>query len=184
MRHPRLLSKENTLLLITDVQEKFREHINGFNGLLKAICTLIEASKILAIPVVVTEQYPEGLGSTVAEITACLGAHQRFTKLAFSCCQQASLVTYLNSLGRKQVLMTGIECHVCVSQSVHDLLAIDYAPHLIVEAIGSRSLANKQIGLEKMVAAGAVISSVETALFELLVESGSATFKAVQKLVK
>jgi nicotinamidase-related amidase len=184
MRHPRLLDKENTLLLIVDVQESFRKHIQDFANLTRDISILVEASKVLKIPVILTEQYPEGLGATVKEISAVLGEHEYFKKNCFSCCQQESFVTYVKSLSRKQVLVTGIETHVCVSQTVHDLLSMDFLPHVVVDAVGSRSTKNKEIGLQKMVASGATVSCLEMALFELLVESGTETFKAVQRLIK
>jgi len=184
MRHPHLLTIENALLLIIDVQEKFREHIHDFSSVLKTIATLVEATKILEIPVVVTEQYPEGLGPTVSEVSMRLGPHKRFCKNVFSCCQQKDFVTYLKSSRRLQVIVTGIECHVCVSQSVLDLLAYGFAPHVVTEAVASRLPENKEVGLKKMVGAGAVISSLETALFELLAQAGDERFKAVQNLIK
>jgi nicotinamidase-related amidase len=184
MRHPNLLAKENSFLLIIDVQEKFREHICDFSSVIKTITKLIEASKILGIPVVVTEQYPQGLGPTVAEISSCLANGVSFSKRAFSCCQDGSFVDFLKQMKRNQVIVSGIESHVCVNQSVHDLIAIGYSPHLIVEAIGSRTLENKEIGLKKMIASGAILSSLETALFELLKDSASDTFRSVQQLVK
>lgn len=184
MRHPNLLERENSVLLIIDVQEKFRQHIDNFSELTKTIPILIEASKMLDIPTVVTEQYPEGLGTTISEISNCLGAHECIRKREFSCCQQESFVKHLARLKRKQIMVAGIESHVCVNQSVHDLLAIGYMPHLIVEAIGSRTAANKQIGIEKMTASGAILSSLEMALFELLKDSADATFREVQRLIK
>jgi nicotinamidase-related amidase len=184
MRHPRLLNRDDSLLLIIDVQESFRKAIPDFANLTRDISILVEVSKILKMPVVVTEQYPEGLGRTVPELAACLGQHERFEKKSFSCCQQEQLRTHLSSLGRKQVIVTGIESHVCVNQTVHDLLLMNYAPHLIVEAISSRASKNKEIGIEKMVAAGATLSSLETAIFELLIEAGTENFKAIQRLIK
>ena len=172
------------MLLIVDVQEKFRKHIHEFAGLVKAITTMVEASKILDIPVVVTEQYPAGLGATVSEIANSLGAHKRFSKQAFSSCQQDDFLDYLKQSKRKQVIVCGIESHVCVNQSVHDLIAFGYLPHLIVEAIGSRTIDNKKVGLQKMIQSGAIVSSVEMALFELLKDSDNEKFKVVQQLVK
>jgi len=184
MRHPRLLNKSNAVLLIIDVQESFRKAIPEFANLTRDISILVEASKILKMPVLVTEQYPDGLGHTVAEIEACLGPHQKFEKTTFSCCQREDFCAALEATNRKQVLVTGIEAHVCVNQTVHDLLSMDYSPHLIVEALASRSNRNKDIGLQKMISSGAVPSSLETALFELLIESGTETFKSVQRLIK
>jgi isochorismate hydrolase len=184
MRHPRLLNRDDSLLLIIDVQESFRKVIPDFPNLTRDISILVEVSKILKMPVLVTEQYPEGLGRTVPELTACLGQHDRFEKKAFSCCQQEQFKNALSALGRKQVIVTGIECHVCVSQTVHDLLLMDYSPHLIADAISSRVSRNKEIGMQKMIQSGAVLSSLETAIFELLVEAGSENFKAIQRLIK
>jgi len=184
MRHSRLLSSSEAILLIVDVQESFRKHIADFANMTRNISILVEASKILKFPVIVTEQYPQGLGTTVTEISACLGEYEHFEKSCFSCCQSTDFVAALANSGRKQVLVTGIEAHVCVNQTVHDLLAAGYTPHLITDAISSRLPKNKEVGIEKMLSSGAIISSVETALFEILVESGTENFKAVQRLVK
>lgn len=184
MRHTRLLNSQESVLLIVDVQESFRKHIADFANLTRNISILVEASKILRLPVIVTEQYPQGLGNTVAEISACLGDHKQFEKSCFSCCQSADFMSALADLGRKQVVVTGIEAHVCVNQTVHDLLAEGYSPHIITDAVSSRSHKNKEIGIEKMLSAGAIVSSVEMALFEMLVESGTENFKAIQRLVK
>ncbi len=184
MRHPTLLDNENSLLLIIDVQESFRKIIQDFGNLTRNISVLVEASKILNLPVIVSEQYPQGLGNTASELQSSLGDHQTFAKQVFSCCQQENFVNYLQSLGRKQVLVTGIETHVCVSQTVHDLLVLGFSPHVIFEATTSRSAKNKEVGLEKMSSAGAIISSIETALFELLKDSSNKSFKSVQSLVK
>lgn len=184
MRHPLLLDRSQAALLIVDVQESFRKHIQEFADLSRNITILVEASKILQLPVFVTEQYPQGLGKTVAEITACLGDHQLFEKSCFSCCGAESFLNALNDSGRKQIVVCGIEAHVCISQTVHDLLQQGYLPHVVSDAVGSRVPRNKEIGIRKMSASGAVITSVEMALFEMLVESGTEKFKAIQRLVK
>jgi nicotinamidase-related amidase len=183
MRHPTLLDNENSLLLIIDVQESFRKIIQDFGNLTRNISILVEASKILNLPVIVSEQYPKGLGNTVSELQDCLGAHEKFSKQTFSCCQQENFINYLSSLGRKQILVTGIETHVCVSQTVHDLLIGGFAPQVIFEATASRSEKNKEIGLGKMASAGATISSIEMALFELVKDSANPSFRTVQKLI-
>lgn len=171
-------------MLIIDVQESFRKHIQDFADLTRNISILVEAAKILKVPVIVTEQYPQGLGTIVSEIAACLGEHQHFEKSCFSCCQQEDFMTALEALDRRQVIVTGIEAHVCVNQTVHDLLTDGFAPHIITDAVSSRSNKNKEIAFEKMFASGAVPSCVEMALFEMLKNSGTQTFKAVQRLVK
>jgi nicotinamidase-related amidase len=184
MRHSHLLSSNEAVLLIVDVQESFRKHIADFANMTRNISILVEASKILKVPVIVTEQYPQGLGHTVTEISACLGEHKQFEKSCFSCCQSKDFMTGLNDSGRKQVLVTGIEAHVCVNQTVHDLLSEGYGVHIITDAISSRSQKNKEIGIQKMLSSGAIVSSVEMALFEMLVESGTENFKLIQRLVK
>lgn len=184
MRHPRILDSNNAVLLIVDVQESFRKHISEFADLSRNIVILVEASKILQVPVFLTEQYPQGLGKSVSEISACLGEHQQFDKNCFSCGGVDAFMTALSETGRKQVIVCGIEAHVCISQTVHDLLEHGYSPHIVVDAIGSRSPKNKEVAINKMVTSGAVLSCVEMALFEMLVESGTEKFKAVQRLVK
>lgn len=184
MRHPRVLDREQALLLVIDVQEAFRRVLPDFGDLTDNISILIRASHILKIPVVVTEQYPKGLGSTVAELVEHLGDHKSFEKDCFSACGVEDLMTYIAQKKAKQIIVCGIEAHVCVNQTAHDLLHMGYSVHLITDAITSRSPANKEVGIQKILSAGAVPSSVEIALFEMLVQSGTDTFKAVQKLVK
>jgi len=183
-RHPNILASTNAILLVIDVQEAFRKYIPDFNELTKGIVTLVEGAKLLDVPVVVTEQYSKGLGHTVEEIAGVLQSHETFEKNCFSCCGSESFMNYLGKSGRRQIIVAGIEAHVCVNQTVHDLIAHDYQVHLVVDAISSRYAGNKKIGVKKMLSAGAVPSTVEMALFEMLVNSGTDAFKAVQKLVK
>ncbi len=184
MRHPRLLTSQNAVLLIVDVQERFRRVMADYPVLIKNISILAEAAKILRVPVVVTEQYPQGLGSTVPEIQGVLGEHKQFEKSCFSTCGNPEFNDWLKAQKRSQIIVSGIEAHVCVNQSVHDLLGQNYQVHVVTDAISSRIPTNKDIGIQKMVSSGALVSSVEMALFEMLQESGTDDFKAVQKLVK
>ena len=184
MRHPRILDSQESVLLIVDVQESFRKQLKELDLLTRNITILAEAAKILKIPVILTEQYPQGLGKTIAEIAACLGEHKYFEKTAFSCCQANGFVDALEQIGRKQIIMCGIEAHVCVNQTAHELMDKGYSVHVVKDAVASRSERNKEIGWEKMISSGAVPSSVEMALFEMLAESGTEPFKAVQRLVK
>jgi nicotinamidase-related amidase len=184
MRHQNILNRSDALLLIIDVQEAFRKFIPDFDAMTKNIVTLIEAAKILGLPPLVTEQYPKGLGKTVDEISSKLGPHEVFEKDCFSCCGSDAFSSALKKSGRNKIIVVGIEAHVCVNQTVHDLILAGYQPHLIIDAISSRYPHNKEIALKKMIAAGAVPSTMEMALFELLVNSGTDEFKAVQRLVK
>src|SRR5215470_10185628 len=184
MRHPRTLNSEDAVLLIVDIQESFRKHLPDVPTLTRNVSILVEASKILKLPVFVTEQYPQGLGKTMAEIKACLGDFEYFEKNCFSCCDAQGFLQALAAAGRKQIIVIGIEAHVCVNQTVHGLLNEGYTVHVLNDAISSRFPKNKEIGWEKMTQSGAVPSSVEMALFEMLYQSGTDTFKAVQRLIK
>ncbi len=185
-RHKNLVNAERALLLVIDVQERFREHIDQFSQVAAKIAILVESAHILDLPVVVTEQYTKGLGVTVAEIAEKLAAKpaKTFEKMCFSASGAKGFDKHLEKLGRQQIIVCGIETHVCVNQSVHDLLKKGYDVHLVTDALGSRAPENKAIGLAKMYAAGALPTTVEMCLFEMLVESGTDKFKAVQKLVK
>jgi len=189
-RHKNILRADQSLLLVIDVQERFRPHIPGFESLVSSICTLVQAARILQLPIVVSEQYAKGLGPTVSEIkslqtddsTGPLWAS--FEKNCFSALGCNGLKQHLELRGRKQIIVCGIETHVCVNQTVHDLLLAGYQPHVVVDALASRAEINKKIGLVKMLSSGALPATVEMVLFEMLVEAGTANFKQIQSLVK
>lgn len=183
-RNPKILNRDAAVLFIIDVQESFRKVLPDFGELTKNISILIQAMKILDVPIVVTEQYPRGLGRTVSELSDVLGKHVLFEKNCFSSAGIPELMDWLKASGKEQIILTGIETHVCVNQTALDLLWKKYQVHLVTDAVSSRVLPNKLLGIEKIVSGGAVPTSVEMALFEMLVESGTDKFKAVQKLVK
>jgi nicotinamidase-related amidase len=172
----RTLDRERAALVVVDVQEAFRPAVEGFDEVVENTRRLIEGAKILRLPVVVTEQYPKGLGSTVEE----LGPVEPVEKTCFS----AARAEGFDLNGRDQALVCGIETHVCVSQTAHDLLDRGIEVHVAQDAVTSRTAANKQVGMHKMEQAGAIVTSVETALFELLGAAGSDEFKQVQGLIK
>lgn len=180
----KLLDRADAVLLVIDVQERFREHIADFDSMVRHVATLVKACRILAVPVLVTEQYAKGLGRTVPELLDLLGTAPVFEKNCFSVTGADGLPSHLDALQRKQIIVCGIETHVCVNQSVHQLIAAGYQVHLVEEALGARVEHNKRIGLAKMYQSGAQPSSVEMALFEMLKQSGSDEFKAIQSLVK
>lgn len=174
------LDPERTALVVVDIQEAFRKAIPGFDGIAKASATLARGAEAVGIPVLVTEQYPKGLGATVAEVAEALPAGtEPIEKLVFA----ASKADGFDLAGRDQALVCGVETHVCVNQTTLDLLAEGVEVHVTADAVGSRTEDNRRIGLEKMERAGAVVTSVETALFELVGRAGTAEFKQVQKLV-
>ncbi len=182
--HASILDSQKASLLIVDVQESFRKVLPDLANLTRNISILVEAAKILKLPVIVTEQYPQGLGKTVSEISACLGEHSYFAKNSFSCLGAEGFLQSLADSGRKQVIVCGIEAHVCVSQTVHDLISQGYCVHLVADSVSSRNPKNKEVGIERMLLAGALPSTVEMALFEMLTRSGTDNFKAVQRLIK
>jgi nicotinamidase-related amidase len=174
------LQADRTTLVVVDVQEGFRRAIPDFEQVAKATATLIAGAGAIGIPVVITEQYPKGLGETAAEVAEHLpDGTEPLEKVVFS----AADAEGFDLGGRNQALVCGIETHVCVNQTVLDLLEGDTEVQVVEDAVGSRTEENKQVGLHKMERAGAVLTSVETALFELLGRAGTDEFKAVQKLI-
>jgi nicotinamidase-related amidase len=174
------LDADRTVLVVIDVQEGFRKAIPDFDRVTKAIATLIEGAEAIGIPVLITEQYPKGLGETVREVAEHLPDGARpLEKVVFSAAEAEGF----DLEGRDQALVGGIETHVCVNQTALDLLADGIDVQIAEDAVGSRTDENKRIGLQKMQRAGAGITSVETALFELLGRAGTDEFKRVQRLI-
>ena len=175
------LDPERAALVVIDVQEAFRKALPSFDEVASATATLVQGAASIGIPIVVTEQYPKGLGATVAEVAGHLPhGVEPVEKVRFS----AAEADGFGLDGRDQALVCGIETHVCVNQSVLDLLSERVDVHVVADAVGSRTQANHELGLQKMERAGATISSVEMALFELLRGSDAPAFKEVQALVK
>jgi nicotinamidase-related amidase len=185
MRHPALLDRQRAALAVIDMQEAFRLPIADFGVVASRIALMAEACRVLSLPVIVTEQYPKGLGPTAAEITPHLPAGvEPIEKLAFSACGAPEFDTRLRERHIEQVILCGIEAHVCVSQTAHDLLQLGYQVHLLSDAITARAPHNCEVGINKMVRSGAIASSIEMALFEMLRSAEAAEFKAIQRLVK
>jgi nicotinamidase-related amidase len=171
-----LLIRDRAALVVVDVQEGFRPY-TSFAGVASACAKLLQAARIFALPAIVSEQYPKGLGHTAPELG--LQDEPRIEKTVFS----AARAEGFDLAGAEQVIVCGIETHVCVSQTVHDLLADGIEVHVPADAVGSRHDIDCERGLERMERSGAVISTVEAALFELLERAGTPEFKQVQKLI-
>jgi len=185
MSHPNLLANGHTALVVIDVQEAFRSVIPEFATVASRISTAVRGFQVLDAPVLVTEQYPKGLGPTAEEITFVLpDDHKAFEKTAFSSCGAAPFVARLEELGAKQVVVCGLETHICVSQTAHDLVERGFQVHVLIDCVCSRFEYNKAAGLAKMNAAGVIPSSVEMALFELMRDSRHEQFKEIQALIK
>jgi nicotinamidase-related amidase len=175
------LDRERAALIVVDVQEAFRKAIPDFDRVAAASATLVEGADALGVPIVVTEQYPKGLGRTVPEIAEELPQGvEPIEKVRFSAAEAEGF----DLDGRDQALVCGIETHVCVNQTVLDLLEDGVEVHLVGDAVGSRTEANRELALHKAERAGAVLTSVETALFELLGGSDAPEFKQVQELIR
>lgn len=181
---PSTLDRERTLLAVIDVQEGFRPVVRDFDAVAKNIGVLVQAANILKAPVLVSEQYPKGLGRTSGEVAEHLGDVEVVDKACFSALGAVRFEQLLAQSGRDQVLLSGIESHVCVSQTAHDLLERGFTVHVACDAVSSRSDQNLRLGLRKMEQAGAVLTSVETALFELLKSADADEFKRIQGLIK
>ncbi len=172
-----LLSRRRSTLIVVDVQEGFRSY-ETFETVAANCAKLIEAARILELPVLVSEQYPKGLGHSAQELG--LRDEPVIEKVVFS----AARADGFHLDGRDQAVVCGIETHVCVSQSVHDLLQRGVEVHVPAEAVGSRHRLDYERGLERLDRAGAIVTTVESVLFELLGRAGTPEFKQVQALVK
>jgi len=151
---------------------------------LKNTLLLLQGAKAVGIPVVCTEQYPKGLGPTLKEIREICPDLNPIEKVEFSCCQNPTAAKAISNLSRKKILVAGMETHVCVYQTVLDLIGQGVVPHIVADTCLSRSKANYKIGLSLCERAGAVLSGTETALFQLVGRAGTEPFKAVSKLVR
>jgi nicotinamidase-related amidase len=179
-----LLNKDDTALLIVDVQERLVSVMNARDIVTDNCLHLIELSKLLTIPVIVTEQYPKGLGQTVEKIRNALPPYQRVEKLTFSCCDEPSFLDSIKRVNRKKLLLTGMETHICVLQTCIGLLQNGFNVHVVNDAVCSRKEDNRKTALEFMRDAGAVITCTETVLFQLLKIAGTEEFKAVSRRIK
>jgi nicotinamidase-related amidase len=174
------LERDRTTLVVVDVQEGFRKAIPDFERVAKATATLIAGAEAIGIPVIVTEQYPQGLGETAPEVAERLPeGTEPLEKVVFSAAEAEGF----DLAGHDQALVCGIETHVCVNQTVLDLIDAGAEVQVAEDAVGSRTEENKRVGLHKMERAGAALTSVETALFELLGRAGTDEFKSVQRLI-
>jgi len=183
MQHPNILELSRSALLIIDMQEAFRASIKDFDKLAERIVVAVKGAHLLSLPIMVTEQYPKGLGHTAKEIVEVLPADIEIVeKTTFSSCGAQQFQSKLQAI--KHVLVAGIEAHICVNQTVHDLIAADFKVHLLTDCIASRNKTDRKTAVAKMQSSGAILSSVEMALFELMRDARHEQFKAIQGLIK
>jgi len=178
------IKKENTIGVVIDIQSRLYPFIQDHELLTKRNRILLEGLRILKIPIVVTQQYTQGLGETIPEIAEVLGDYKHIEKTAFSCCDEPRFNEDLALSSKMYVIVTGIEAHVCVMQTVNDLIGQGYIPVVVEDCIGSRNPNDKNMAVERMRQSGAIITTYESILFELLKYSGTDQFREISRLVK
>ncbi len=180
---PPALQPESTVLLVVDFQDRLLPAIHEADMCVAAACRCIEATRIMGVPTLLTEQYPAGLGRTCGAVRESLAGEPAFEKTRFSGCVSA-VVDRLRELDRPNVIVVGIEAHVCVQQTVLDLLRLGYRAFVCADGVSSRRPLDRDVALQRMRDAGAVITTTESAIFELLGEACTETFRKVLKIVK
>ena len=179
-----MLDIHNCCLIVVDVQGKLAQLMTDREILFKNLQILIQAAKILRIPILWCQQVPEALGPTIPELVGLLTGIDPINKASFSCCGQEQFAAALDSLGRGQILLCGIETHVCIYQTATDLLGRGLEVTVVADAVSSRTERNRQIALTRLADEGAHISSTEMALFELLRTAEHPQFRQIARLVK
>ncbi|MBV9848731.1 MAG: isochorismatase family protein [Armatimonadetes bacterium] len=186
-RHPHILRREDTLLVVVDMQEPFLRNIHDRGRLLENVLLLIQSANILGVPILTTVQYAERMGGVVPEVERALPVHHAMPpldKMCFSCASQPEFLDAVRSSHRHQLLLCGVETHICVSQTALDLVASNYQVHVAADAVSSRTLEKHKLGMERLRDSGVLPCAAEAAVYELLREAGSSEFRAILKLVR
>ena len=179
-----MFSPENSLLLVIDIQGKLARLMHKKSELFRNVSTLIQATALLEIPTIITEQVPDKMGPTIPEITEFIKYYHPIPKSCFSCCGDDHFNQELEALNRKQIIVTGIEAHVCVYQTVSDLLNKNFQVQVVGDAISSRTEANKLFALDRIKSIGGSVTCTEMIICELLKTCEHPQFREVVKLIK
>ncbi len=179
-----MLTAENTVLVLVDVQEKLLPLIHDHAGLLENTIRLVKGMKALGVPVVWTEHYPKGLGPTAKALSELLAGQKPIEKVTFSCCATDEFNRAITAHRRGRVVIAGIESHICICQTASDLLRTGYAVEVVTDAVGSRTESNRSVGIERIRDAGGGLTSVECCLFEILGKAGTSAFREVYSIIK
>jgi len=179
-----MLTIENSILVVIDIQNSLARVMHEKNALFENLQKIIKGATIMGIPVIVTEQAPEKLGATIPEISSLLNTIRPIPKSSFSCCKEALFMKELEDMKRTQILVAGIESHVCVYQTTVDLIHAGYEVHIVTDCTSSRTEENRVLGIERMINEGAKPTSTEMALFELLKIAEDERFREISRLVK
>jgi nicotinamidase-related amidase len=179
-----MISRNEAVLVVIDIQGNLFQVMHNKEGLLVSAAKIIKGAKIFNLPIIVTEQIPAKLGQTIPELTQELDGIERISKESFSCWGNSSFRKKLESLGRRKVIIIGIETHICVYQSVVDLIDNGFDVHVVADAVSSRTKENSDIGLTAMQSAGARLTGTEMVLFEIMRTATDTGFRDIQKIVK
>ena len=179
-----MLSRESAVLIVIDIQGNLFEAMKGKEKLLANALKVIKGAKIFNLPIIATEQIPQKLGQTIPILAQELAGSATISKESFSCWGNSQFKEKLESFGRREIIILGIECHVCVYQTAIDLIKHGFDVHVVTDAVSSRTKENCNIGIEAMKDSGAHLTSTEMLLFELLGSANDAKFKEIYKLVK
>ena len=179
-----MLKSKKTALIIVDVQGKLAQLMDAKETLFENLQKIIKGIQALGIPILWLEQNPEGLGSTIPEVSELLASIEPISKYSFSGCRNERFIHALKAANRNQFLIVGIETHVCVYQTALDLVDLGYEVEVVTDAVSSRTMDNKKVALQKMSDAGVGLTSTEMALFELLEVAEGDQFKEILKIVK
>jgi nicotinamidase-related amidase len=180
-----MLDRARSALIVVDVQEGYRGLTVEYERMVRGVRRLIDAAKVVGVPILATEQYPKGLGHLIPEVSGGLPEGvQVVEKLSMSCCGQPAFVRQLEALERRQLVVCGIEAHACINQTTHDLLERGYQVHLPFDALSARFEHDYRIGWEKMIGSGAVPSTVEMVCLEWVRTAEVPEFKAIHKIIK
>jgi nicotinamidase-related amidase len=173
-----------TVALVIDIQEKLFPHIDNHKQLQANCEILLSGLNVMDIPLLVTEQYPKGLGPTIKSVSKLINDFDPIEKLSFSCCGEQKFLDTLHEHGKRNILVCGIETHVCVLQTVMDLIERGYHPVVIEDCVSSRKPSDRETALKRMAREGVIITTYESILFELCQVAGTKEFKQISRLVK
>ena len=182
MPHPTQMSAQDSGLLVIDVQEKLLPKIQSAEALVRNIAFLIDSARLLGVTVQATEQYPKGLGPTIADLAQRLP--DRPNKVAFSCCAIPSVVDNFRRAARPKIVLAGIEAHVCVQQTALDFLGLGFHVYVPVDAVGSRFALDQEVALRRMERAGVILTSAESCIFEWTGGASHPRFKEISRLIQ
>ena len=181
----RLIDATEAVLVVIDVQERLAAAMSSCDTVVSAISRLVRAAHELEMPVIYTEQYPRGLGTSVPELAdALVGAYGPVEKVSFDACNESAFVSALEATGRRQVVLVGMEMHICVAQTALHLLEDGYRVHVVADAVCSAEPSDGVVALERLRAAGAEVSVSESVIYEALGEAGTDRFRSILAIIK